>query len=49
MTCPDCGCREHTYRRDGSWLAVLCAGCWLELHGIDVARLDVKEVADEAA
>ena len=49
MTCPDCGCREHIYRRDGSWLAVLCAVCWLELHGIDVERLDGLEVSDEAA
>ena len=34
--CPECGCADVRYCRDGSWLAVVCGWCGLELHGIDV-------------
>ena len=45
--CPDCGCMERRYRRDHAWLAIICACCQLDLHGIALDRL--REVHHEAA
>lgn len=48
--CPDCTATDLAYRREGTWLAIVCAWCGLELHGIDIASMaDVEGVADEAA
>lgn len=47
-----CGSRQKGYLRLGSWLALICDWCGLELHGIDLERLDEaqrEEVLREVA
>ena len=38
-----CGEREQVYVRAGSWLQIVCGWCGIELHGIDLDRLDAAE------
>ena len=46
--CPCCGTPDRLYVRQTGWLAIVCAWCGDELHGIAVTVID-GEVAREAA
>lgn len=48
MSCPVCVCEQVAYTVRAGWLAVVCAWCGIELHGVDLDRLD-RGVAREAA
>jgi len=49
MKCPDCQVVTFRYRRDGTWLEILCGICLTPLGGIDVARAIGWEVDREVA